>query len=340
LRRPRLTGEAGQVGRRLRVLLVVPAALLLAGCGSKQDALEPAGGPAKRIASLWWWMMGGLWVGLAVVCAILVAAWFRRDRPGVPFFRDPDRTGWAVVLSLGFAVPIIGLAGLFVYGDVFVIRSTAAPAKRSTSLTVEVIGHQWWWEVRYPGTSVVTANEIHIPARTRVNVEVRTDDVIHSFWVPQLNKKIDTLPEQTNRLLLVADKRGRYRGQCAEFCGLQHAKMGLYVFADDPAGFQRWIAREARPSTPSRSQGARVFAANCATCHTIRGTSARGRVGPDLTHLMSRETLAALATHNTRADLRRWVEDPQAIKPGNQMPALPLSSRQLDQVVAYLETLR
>ena len=110
-----------------------------------------------------------------------------------------------------------------------------------------MIGHQWWWEVRYPGTSAVTANEIHIPARTRVNVEVQTDDVIHSFWVPQLNKKIDTLPEQTNRLLLVADKRGRYRGQCAEFCGLQHAKMGMYVFADDPAGFQRWIARESKP---------------------------------------------------------------------------------------------
>jgi cytochrome c oxidase subunit 2 len=322
--------------------LLLPVALLLSGCGSKQNALAPASGPAKTIASLWWWMFGGLFFGFAVICAILVAAWFRRDRPGVPFFRDPDKTGWAVVLSLGFAIPIIGLAGLFVYGDIFVIRSTAAPRVQSTSLTVRVIGHQWWWEVRYPGTSVVTANEIHIPARTRVNLEVRSDDVIHSFWVPQLNRKMDMFPEQTNRLLLVADKPGRYRGQCAEFCGLQHAKMGMYVFADDPAGFQRWIAREAKPAAAAaaKSPGAQVFMQNCATCHAIRGTAAQGRTGPDLTHVMSRETLAALAITNTPANLRRWIEDPQAIKPGNQMPALPLSSQQVDQVVSYLEALK
>jgi cytochrome c oxidase subunit 2 len=210
---------------------------------------------------------------------------------------------------------------------------------------VKVIGHQWWWEVRYPGTSAVTANEIHIPARTRVNVEVRTDDVIHSFWVPQLNRKVDMIPEQTNRLLLVADRPGRYRGQCAEFCGLQHAKMGMYVFADQPDAFQRWIARQAgpappRPRTGAAAAGARVFQENCATCHAIRGTNAQGNVGPDLTHLMSRETLGALAITNTPANLRRWVENPQDVKPGNQMPVLPLSSQQLDQVVAYLETLK
>jgi cytochrome c oxidase subunit II len=324
----------------LCVALLPPLALLLAGCGSKQNALDPAGPPAKEIASLWWWMLGGLTFGFVVIAGILVAAYFRRDKPGVPFGRDADRTGWAVVLGLGLAIPVIGLAILFVYGDIFVIRSTAAPAVKSTSLTVKVIGHQWWWEVRYPGTSVVTANEIHIPARTRVNVEVRTADVIHSFWVPQLNHKVDMFPEQWNRLLLYADKPGRYRGQCAEFCGLQHAKMGLYVFADQPAAFQRWIARESRPAARSTGAGAKVFAENCASCHAIRGTDAHGRTGPDLTHVMSRETLAALAIPNTRADLRRWIEDPQDVKPGNQMPALPLSSRQLDQVTAYLETLR
>ena len=324
----------------LRVALLLPLALLLAGCGSKQNALDPAGPPAKDIASLWWWMLGGLTFGFVVIAGILVAAWFRRDQPGVPGGRDPDRTGWAVVLGLGLAIPVIGLAILFVYGDIFVIRSTAAPAPKSTSLTVRVIGHQWWWEVRYPGTSVVTANEIHIPARTRVNVEVRTADVIHSFWVPQLNRKMDMFPEQWNRLLLYADRPGRFRGQCAEFCGLQHAKMGLYVFADQPAAFQRWIARQSRPAARPSGPGARVFAENCASCHAIRGTDAHGRVGPDLTHVMSRETLAALAIPNTPSDLRRWIAHPQDVKPGNQMPALPLSNRQLDQVTAYLETLK
>jgi cytochrome c oxidase subunit II len=340
VRRPRETGEAGHVGRRLRTLLLVPTALLLAGCSSKQNALDPAGPPAKEIESLWWWMLGGLCVGFAVICAILVGAWIHRDQPGVPFARNTDRAGWAVVLALGLTIPVIGLSILFVYGDIFVIRGTAAPAPKSTSLTVRVTGHQWWWEVRYPGTSVVTANEIHIPARTRVNVEVRTADVIHSFWVPQLNHKIDMFPEQWNRLLLQADEPGRYRGQCAEFCGLQHAKMGLYVFADEPAGFQRWIARQSRPAAHANGPGVKVFAENCASCHTIRGTDAHGRVGPDLTHLMSRETLAALAIPNTPAELRRWIQDSQDVKPGNQMPALPLDAQQLDAVSAYLETLK
>jgi cytochrome c oxidase subunit 2 len=324
----------------LRFALLVILALLLAGCDKQQSTLAAAGPPAKEIESLWWWMLGGLTVGFAVIAGLLVAAWIRRDKPGVPFARNTDRAGWAVVLALGLAIPVIGLSILFVYGDIFVIRSTAAPAPKSTSLTVRVIGHQWWWEVRYPGTSVVTANEIHIPARTRVNVEVRTADVIHSFWVPRLNHKIDMLPEQWNRLLLQADEPGRYRGQCAEFCGLQHAKMGLYVFADEPAAFQRWIARQSRPASRANGPGVRVFMENCASCHAIRGTDAQGHVGPDLTHLMSRETLAALAIRNTPADLRRWIADPQGVKPGNQMPALPLDAQQLDQVTAYLETLK
>jgi len=332
------------VSRGRLVLLLAPAAFVFSGCDKTQNALAPKSHQARDIASLFWWMMGGAWIGLGIVVALLLLAWKRSHRQGGGREAEGDkpgeRLGWYVVVGAGIVVPIMLLSTLFVVSDLFVIKTTQAPAANATSRTVLVIGHQWWWEVRYPGTGVVTANEIHIPARTRVNVEVRTADVIHSFWVPRLNRKIDMFPEQWNRILLEADEPGRYRGQCAEFCGLQHAKMGLYVFADEPAAFQRWIARQSRPASRAAGAGARVFAENCASCHAIRGTDAQGRVGPDLTHVMSRETLAALAIPNTPAGLRHWIEDPQAIKPGNQMPALPLDEQQLDEVTAYVETLR
>src|SRR5207253_5507316 len=173
----------------------------------------------------------------------------------------------------GLVLPVVLLATLFVIADLFVIRTTEAPAAGATALTVRVIGHQWWWEVRYPGSSAVTANEIHIPVRTPVRVEVQTADVIHSFWVPRLARTIDTIPGRTNAVELYADAAGRYRGQCDEFCGLQHAHMAFYVFADPPAVFRRWLARQARPARPSNSGGAREFLTGaCSSCHSIRGT--------------------------------------------------------------------
>jgi cytochrome c oxidase subunit 2 len=212
-------------------------------------------------------------------------------------------------------------------------------------MTIEVVGHQWFWEVRYPGTTAVTANEIHIPVGARVNVVARTADVIHSFWVPQLNRKIDMIPGHTNRIALQAERPGRYRGQCAEFCGAQHAHMGMYVVAEPPQRFKAWLAAQAAPrrapATPEEQRGERVFLANaCAGCHTLRGTSAAGDIGPDLTHVASRSTLAALALPNTPAALTEWVRDPQHAKPGNRMPALHLPDRDLRDVVAYLESLR
>jgi cytochrome c oxidase subunit 2 len=204
-----------------------------------------------------------------------------------------------------------------------------------------VIGHQWWWEVRYPGTQAVTANEIHIPVGTRVNLVATTDDVIHSFWVPQLNRKIDMIPGRRNRILLYADKPGRFRGQCAEFCGADHARMGLYVFADQPARFRAWLSNMGKPrrapATPDQQAGERTFLSDqCASCHTIRGTSARGRIGPDLTHLATRTTLAALTIPNRKGDLGAWIMDPQHVKPGNRMPALGLGGREVQDLVAYL----
>jgi cytochrome c oxidase subunit 2 len=225
------------------------------------------------------------------------------------------------------------------------MRTTAAPAAGSTELTVEVTGHQWFWEVRYPGTDAVTANEIHIPAATRVELVVRTADVIHSFWVPRLNRKIDMVPGRANRIVLFADRPGRYPGRCAEFCGLQHAHMQLVVVAEPEADFRRWLSRMAEPaeepSGASASRGGRLFLAGaCAGCHTIRGTEADGDVGPDLTHLQSRSMLAAGTIPNRPPDLRRWVRDPQHVKPGTRMPRLDLEERELDDLVAYLESLR
>jgi cytochrome c oxidase subunit 2 len=240
---------------------------------------------------------------------------------------------------------VIILLALFVYSDVFVMRSTAAPAPGATRLTVDVIGHQWFWEVRYPGTPVVTANEIHIPVRTPVDVVGTTADVIHSFWVPQLNRKIDLIPGRTNRVLLEADRPGRYRGQCSEFCGLQHAHMAVLVIAESRAQFRAWLrdqSTQARaPSTPEEGQGAHVFETQaCAGCHAIRGTSARGAIGPDLTHLGSRLTIGAVTLPNDPAALRSWLADPQHAKPGVKMPSLPLSPAQLNALTVYLESLR
>jgi cytochrome c oxidase subunit II len=320
----------------------VVIALVVAGCGSKQDALAPHSKAARGITSLWWNMLIGSALGFGIVVLILAGAWVRRNRPGVPGVKDGDRAALGVVLVFGLAVPIVVLSSLFLFSNIFLIRDTTLPtasaaASEQPKLTIRVIGHQFWWEVSYPGTNAVTANEIHIPVRTPVQVLVHTDDVIHSFWVPELNRKIDMVPDQTNRVLLYADKPGRYRGQCAEFCGLQHAHMGFYVFADPQVSFRDWLARQSR-SAP-RSDNA-LFDDKCAACHTIRGTSAKSDVGPDLTHLASRTSLAALALPNTRERLTQWIRDPQGVKPGSQMPALKLTDAEIAKLVSYLETLR
>jgi cytochrome c oxidase subunit 2 len=301
------------------------------------------------IANLFWWMMGGAWIGLALVVFLLVLSRIRANRRGLgrdtEGLKPGERVGWYIVVGAGIALPIALLTTLFVIGDLFVIRTTEAPAKAATKLTVEVIGHQWWWEVRYPQSGAVTANEIHIPVHTPVRLEVRTDDVIHSFWVPELNRKIDTDPGKTNAIELDAKEVGRYRGQCAEFCGLQHAHMGMYVFVDTPAAFSRWLARQAKPAAAPTSSlardGLRVFTTgSCADCHTIRGTSASGDTGPDLTHVAGRTSLAAVTIPNDEHDLADWISHSQSIKPGNEMPDINLSGSRLDAVVAYLRGLR
>jgi cytochrome c oxidase subunit 2 len=320
-----------------RLAALATLALLAAGCDNDQSTLSPQSDASRRIAGLWWAMFAGAWVVFAVVVALLAAAIVRRRAAKE---RGDDARSKRLILAGGFAAPVVVLSILFAF-SVRTLPATSAPAAGRTALTVEVTGRQWWWEVRYPGSGAVTANEIHIPAATPVRLVVTTSDVIHSFWVPELNRKIDLVPGRRNEILLEADRPGVYRGQCAEFCGVQHAHMAFLVVADPPARFRAWLADQARPAAASGARGREVFLGEaCSGCHTIRGTSADGTRGPDLTHVGSRTTLAALALRNDRESLERWIRDPQGVKPGARMPGLALSDDQVDALADYLEGLR
>ena len=330
--------------RRRGTFLAVLGASLLAGCG-RQSTLSPHSPSSHDIAVLWWWMLGVASLVFFGAVAMLLVGWFRRDRRGLPFLGEREKLNTGLVVAFGIAIPVTVLVALFAVANLWLTQKTAPPARGSTAMTIDVVGHQWFWEVQYPGTGAVTANEIHIPARTRVQVVATTADVIHSFWVPELNRKIDMIPGQDNRVLLYADRPGVYRGQCAEFCGLQHAHMAMKVFAEPRGRFDRWLASAAKPAadpaTPNQRDGERLFMSNaCASCHTIRGTAAQGDVGPDLTHVGSRTTLAAVTIPNTARAMKRWISDPQHIKPGNKMPALDLSNSAFRAIRAYLEHLR
>jgi len=316
------------------LLAVVP--LVVAGCGGNQNVLHGESHQERSIDTLWWVMFGVSCVGFSFVAFLLLLGWWRRNRRELPGGADERVATWLVVL-LGIATPIVLLSALFVWSDIFVMRSTAAPPPGSTAITIDVIGHDWWWEARYAGTPVVSANEIHIPTRTRVEVVGTTADVIHSFWVPELARKIDLIPGRQNRLLLEADEPGRYRGQCSEFCGVQHAHMAVAVVAQRPATFRRWLANQKQPAAGVNKT---FISESCGSCHMIRGTPARGTVGPDLTHFASRQTIASLTLPNTRAYVRAWISDPGRFKPGTRMPKLPLRAKQVDELASYLERLK
>jgi cytochrome c oxidase subunit II len=211
-----------------------------------------------------------------------------------------------------------------------------------------VVGHQWWWEIRYPDLGIVTANELHVPASSENNsrptfLQLQSADVAHSFWVPQLAGKTDVIPNRTNLMWIEPTETGTYLGNCAEFCGLQHARMLIRVVVHPPAEFEQWVKEQQREAAAEASAqaGRKVFFANsCVNCHTLKGTSAKGAFGPDLTHLMSRDTLGSGAAPNTPAMLRNWVRDPQTLKVGCLMPNMQITDQEVDQIVAYLQTLK
>lgn len=255
--------------------------------------------------------------------------------------RGGSGLGW---IYIGLILTVVTLLVSLVW-TVAVVAKVNSPATKP-ALTIEVTGHQWWWEVRYdsdqPSQTFTTANEIHIPVGPPVLVKLTSADVIHSFWAPALTGKTDTIPGRVNITWLQTDRPGVYRGQCTEYCGAEHAKMALYVIAEAPAAFEAWRQNQIRVQTeaPRAMPGQGVFLARCGACHTVRGTPAGGLVGPDLTHLMSRQTIASGIMPNTVSSLSGWVSDPQSIKPGAKMPATNLSGPDLRAVVAYLETLK
>jgi cytochrome c oxidase subunit 2 len=311
---------------------------LVAGCGRSPSTLTPEGTKAD-VATWSWWL---LFAVAAAVCLIVIAmtvlaAVFRRGQ-------KPVRTGDGkkYVLVLGVILPSIVFAGVFALSITGIVKTASPPSK--THITIEVIGHQWWWEFRYNGTKAVIADELHVPVGTPVRLRLKTDDVIHSFWIPQITPKMDLIPRRENQTWLSVAKAGSYTGECAEYCGLQHAHMQFTLVAQPPGDFQQWLDRQSQdagtPTTASVRRGENVFTTStCATCHTIRGTSADGTLGPDLTHVGSRGRLAGGAIPNDAGHMAGWIANSQSIKPGNKMPPQHLPPRDLDDVVAYLQQL-
>jgi cytochrome c oxidase subunit 2 len=253
-----------------------------------------------------------------------------------------ERTGTRWVVLGGLVVPALVVGALFTVSVRALSTLVAPPAE--PAVAIEVMGHQWWWSVTYegPGEPFVTANEIHVPVGAAVRVRLRSADVIHSFWVPSLAGKLDLIPGNTTETWLQAERPGVYRGQCAEYCGLQHARMALLVVAQPPEEFEAWRTAQRRPAPaptdPVAARGMALFARSCAGCHTVRG-SFHGRAGPDLTHLAGRRTLAAGMLDNVRGALAGWIANPQVLKPGSRMPHIALAGDDVLALVRYLEGL-
>ncbi|HET7892413.1 MAG TPA: cytochrome c oxidase subunit II [Candidatus Sulfotelmatobacter sp.] len=277
-------------------------------------------------------------VMFVVVAGLLVYTMirFRRRKTDAGNQEPPQVYGSNQIEIAWTFIPILGVFVLIGVTTRFIMSLQDATLPSNTE-HITVIGHQWWWEVKYPDYGVVTANEIHIPENTRVLLQLESADVIHSFWVPQIAGKTDLIPGRANTMWIDAHEPGIYAGNCAEYCGTQHANMLLRVFAEPQAAYRSWLATE---RVSASAAGREVFESiACVNCHTIRGTRARGVFGPDLTHLMSRTTLASGMIRNTAENLRRWVVDPQSIKPGCLMPAMKLSDAETNGVLSYLESL-
>ena len=329
----------------MRRALPLLAPLLLAGCGGWQSATDPNGPVARDLHALnllFITVCGLVWV---VVIVVLAVGLLRRAPPTREAAAQAERRSTTVVGGAVVATVLI-IAGLTL-ASYFATRSIASDNPHE--LVIRLRGYQWWWEVTYaderPDRVIRTANEIHIPVGRPVRFELGAADVIHSFWVPNLSGKQDMIPGRNNSIVLTADRPGSWRGQCAEFCGLQHAHMALLVVAEPEEEFERWrsaqLAEADAPETPEEEAGRRVVEGKaCAACHTVRGTEAAGNLGPDLTHVAGRQYLAAGMLPTTRGAFAAWIADPQSVKPGNNMPMVPLSADELQAVSAYLARLR
>lgn len=333
--------------RRLAPPASISLLFVLSGCSGEQSILAPASSDAGGVATLWWGMAIFATAAFLLVIGLLAKGIFvsRRRGDARPLTRSQ---AWTLVVSGGIALPVVAILIMIVTSLTIGGDGPAGADGRKADLTVEVTGHQWWWEVRYlddDGNPIATtANEIHLPVGREARLLLKSADVIHSFWVPNLQGKTDMVPGTTNATWLRPREAGTYRGQCAEFCGTQHTFMAFLVVAQPPAEFRDWLTGQAAPAsaaqTETEARGLEAFlGGGCADCHTIRGTAADGTRGPDLTHLASRRTLGAATIPNTRGHLGGWILDPQHVKPGNHMPPSQLPPRDFQALLDYLGSL-
>lgn len=326
-------------------LVLATSTMATTACGTPLDVFSPASESATRIATLGWFMVivsGIIFAGVVATMVIAVAR--HRDRDPQTFDLDERGRGW--ILWGGTVLPVVVLGAV---SALTVVTLRAHPRARATD-TIRVTGHQWWWQLDYELSggrgSFRAANELHIPVGRPVRLLLTASDVIHSFWVPRLQGKMDLIPGDTNTLELEAARAGRFGGACAEYCGTQHARMSLTVVAEDSAAFESWAQAQradgASPADSTATEGQQLFLAGpCASCHSVRGTTARGEIGPDLTHIGSRLTLAAGTLPNSLGNIEGWIANPQALKPGAAMPTLSAyDGPELRALAAYVASLK
>ena len=339
--------------KNLLTCSLASASFLFLSCGGRQSAVDAAGIQAERLEDLWWiffWVCTAVYV---IVMAVLLTAFFRSKRVDSQTAPDtlPNETRENRARNTVKGAVAITLIVLFAL--MFISFRTGSAintlSRAEEPLSLKITGNQWWWNVEYqdviPSNNITTANELHLPVGRPVKVEIQSNDVIHSIWLPNMHGKKDLVPNYPTMFYFRPDKVGTYWGQCAEFCGYQHAKMRFIVVVETPEEFEAW--RSAQQQTPppptdaTTQRGQQIFLTSvCTQCHTVQGTNANARVGPNLTHVASRQYIAAGSLQNTRDHLRNWITDPQAIKPGIRMPMNTYSDEDLDALVSYIESLK
>src|SRR5246127_3871683 len=312
------------------------------------NIFAPASTPAKSIADLSVFVLVITGIIFVVVFALLAYSVIKFRGRATDAGREPAQVYGSTQIELAWTIiPILIVVVLFL-ATARVIHAIQDVPKPAEAVEVTAIGHQFWWEFRYPGLGIVTANELHVPVSdpshpTPTFLKLLSADTDHSFWIAQLAGKTDLITNRANETWLDPHETGLFLGQCAQYCGTQHAKMLLRVYVDSPEDFERWVREQRKPAKEDEKEaaGRRVFErTTCLNCHAISGTNGNGRFGPDLTHLMSRRTIASGAAENNSQNLRLWIQNPDAIKPGSLMPAMKLSDAELDALVSYLETLQ
>ena len=311
------------------------------------NIFDPVSTPAQAILELSWlvlWICAGIFVIVVVLLTYILIRFRRRradsDEPPQVYGSNQIEQAWTVI-------PLLTVVVLFLV-TARTIRAVQSVVPSAEALQVTIVGHQWWWEIRYPALGIVTANEVHVPVSDRTRpqptfLKLESVDVAHSFWVPRLAGKTDVIPNRDNHMWIEPFEAGTYLGQCAEYCGTQHANMLLRVIVHARGDFARWVAVQQQPPVrdPAVQAGRDLFQATaCVNCHTVRETVANGTFGPDLSHLMSRATLGAGVVDNTPHNLQAWMKNPQHLKPGNLMPDMKLTTPELEHIVAYLATLK